>query len=119
MKKTMKVISVLMLVLMMISIVTPVLATTDIGGVQINPQYTGDAKTSTTFNTILGMIKYLGIFLAVGILMFLGIKYMMGSASEKAEYKKTMIPFIVGVVLLFAAALIVQIIQSTTLQVIQ
>ena len=118
MKKTMKVISILMTVLMIISIVTPVLATT-IGDVTINPSYTGDAKTSTTLNTVLGMIKYLGIFLAVGILMFLGIKYMMGSASEKAEYKKTMIPFIVGVVLLFAAAVIVQIIQSTTMQVIQ
>ena len=50
--------------------------------------------------------------------MFLGIKYMMGSASEKAEYKKTMIPYVVGVVLLFSAAIIVQIIQSTTTTVI-
>ena len=29
---------------------------------------------------------------------------MMGSASEKAEYKKTMIPYIVGAVLIFAAS---------------
>lgn len=117
MKKTMKVISVLMTVLMIVSIVTPVLATT-IDGVQINPSYNADSNVSNKFNTILGMIKYLGVFLAVGLLMFLGIKYMMGSASEKAEYKKTMIPYIVGVVLLFSAAIIVQIIQSTTTTVI-
>ena len=41
--------------------------------------------------------------MAVGILMVLGIKYMMGSAEEKAEYKKTMIPYLIGAVLLFAA----------------
>lgn len=115
MKKVTKIMSILMLVVMMTSVAMPVFAGgTTIGGVQVNPSYNADPNTSTTFNTILGMIKYLGIFLAVGILMFLGIKYMMGSAAEKAEYKKTMIPFVVGVVLLFAAALIIQIIQTTT-----
>jgi len=38
--------------------------------------------------------------------MVLGIKYMMGSAEEKAEYKKTMIPYIIGAILLFAATTI-------------
>lgn len=115
MKKVTKIMSILMLVVMMTSVAMPVFAGgTTIDGIQVNPSYNADPKTSTTFNTILGMIKYLGVFLAVGILMFLGIKYMMGSAAEKAEYKKTMIPFVVGVVLLFAAALIIQIIQSTT-----
>lgn len=116
MKKVTKIMSILMLVVMMTSVAMPVFAGggITIGGVQVNPSYNADPDTSTTFNTILGMIKYLGIFLAVGILMFLGIKYMMGSAAEKAEYKKTMIPFVVGVVLLFAAALIIQIIQTTT-----
>ena len=31
---------------------------------------------------------------------------MMGSAEEKAEYKKTMIPYVVGAILLFAATTI-------------
>lgn len=29
---------------------------------------------------------------------------MMGSAQEKAEYKKTMIPYLIGAVLIFAAS---------------
>lgn len=115
MKKVTKIMSILMLVVMMTSVAMPVFAQgVQIGGYDVNPSYTPNTDTSITFNKILGMIKYLGVFLAVGILMFLGIKYMMGSAAEKAEYKKTMIPFVVGVVLLFAAALIIQIIQTTT-----
>ena len=40
--------------------------------------------------------------------MILGIKYMTGSAEEKAEYKKTMVPYLVGAVILFGAAAIAQ-----------
>lgn len=118
MKGTMKIISALIIALMVISIAAPVFAKT-IDGVTINPQYTPDNDTNTKLNQVLGVIKYLGIFLAVGLTMFMGIKYMMGSVEEKAEYKKTMIPLVVGVVLLFAAAAIIQVIQSTTGQLLK
>ena len=55
-------------------------------------------------NTFIGILRTVGIVLSVIILMILGIKYMMGSAEEKAEYKKTMIPYIVGAVFIFAAS---------------
>ena len=116
MNKTMKIISALMIVLMLVSFAAPVFAETKIDTVTINPTYQSSSETDAKFNNVLGMIKYLGIFLAVGILMFMGIKYMLGSVEEKAEYKKTMIPLVVGVVLLFAAAAIIQIIQTTTTQ---
>ena len=45
-------------------------------------------------------------YCAVVVLLVLGIKYMMGSASEKAEYKKTMIPYLVGALLIFGASAI-------------
>ena len=44
--------------------------------------------------------------------MVLGIKYMMGSAEEKAEYKKTFIPYIVGALLLFAASALVGVLYN-------
>jgi len=37
---------------------------------------------------------------------------MMGSAEEKAEYKKTMIPYVVGAVLIFASTTIVNIVYQ-------
>lgn len=54
-------------------------------------------------NVIIGALKAIGTIIAVAILIVLGIKYMMGSAEEKAEYKKTMIPYLIGAVLIFAA----------------
>lgn len=53
---------------------------------------------------IAGALQVVGSVLAVIILIVLGIKYMMGSPEEKAEYKKTMMPYVVGAVFIFAAS---------------
>lgn len=54
-------------------------------------------------NRIIGMLQTVGVVLSVVILVVLGIKYMMGSAEEKADYKKTMIPYVVGAAFIFLA----------------
>lgn len=43
---------------------------------------------STIGGQIANILSTIGIIVAVIVLLVLGIKYMMGSASEKAEYKK-------------------------------
>ncbi len=57
-------------------------------------------------NNILGIVSAAASVIAVIILIVLGIKYMMGSAEEKAEYKKTLLPYIIGAVFVFGAGLI-------------
>lgn len=52
-------------------------------------------------NLILGIIQVVGTFVAVAILMILGIKYMLGSVEQRASYKKSMLPYIIGAILLF------------------
>ena len=42
----------------------------------------------------------------------MGIKYIIGSASERAEYKKSMIPYLVGIVLLVGITKILEIIVT-------
>ena len=66
---------------------------------------------STTSNTItkfgqnlMGVLQTVGVIVAVLILIVLGIKYMMGSSEEKASYKKTMMPYFIGALLLFGAS---------------
>ena len=92
---------------MVVAMSATVLATeTDIGGIKIRPDTDGNGADSAAKigNQILGIIQVVGIILSVGCLMILGIKYMMGSAEEKAEYKKTFIPYLIGALLLFAAS---------------
>ena len=61
---------------------------------------------------ILGVAQTVGVLVAVVILLVLGIKYMMGSAEEKADYKKSMIPYVIGAIIIFAAPTIANIIYQ-------
>ena len=82
---------------------------------QLNPNYNEDAGGLTGLGqTIISYISIAAIVIAVIVLLILGIKYMIGSASEKAEYKKTMIPYLVGAVLVFGAGAIAQVIVQIT-----
>lgn len=63
-------------------------------------------------NAVIGVIKTVGIILSVLILVILGIKFMIGSVEEKAEYKKTMIPYLIGAIMIYAIPQLVQIIYD-------
>ena len=54
--------------------------------------YGSDSDTNsimTQAGKIMGMIRNIAIIASVIIIMVLGIKYMLGSVEEKAEYKKS------------------------------
>ena len=72
----------------------------------------GVSEVKTLGGKLMGVLQTAGVVISVIILIVLGIKYMMGSAEEKAEYKKTMIPYLVGAILIFAASTIASIIFS-------
>lgn len=52
-------------------------------------------------NTIFSIVRVVGTISSVAALMLLGIKYMLGSVDQKAEYKKTFFVYIVGFILVF------------------
>ena len=98
MKKSIKVISTLLLAIMLVaSIATTVLAGVDLNATINNVEKqnlngNADQQITKVGGNIVNIIQVVGIVIAVIVLLVIGIKYMMGSASEKAEYKKTMIP---------------------------
>lgn len=60
--------------------------------------------------TIISAIRIIGVIVAVIALMLIGIKYMTSSLEERAEYKKSMIPYLIGVFIFFALSQILAII---------
>lgn len=71
---------------------------------------TGTSHIKKIGNSIIGSIRLIGSVLSVLVLMILGIKYMMGSVEEKAEYKKTMMPYVIGVIMVFGITNILSIV---------
>lgn len=116
MKKQVKVLSIALIVLTVLLAISNVVLATDIPG-KIDQIAKGNssADTSKVVNlgaTIVTIMQTVGIVVAVVVLLILGIKYMMGSAEEKAEYKKTMIPYLVGAILIFASTTIVNVVYN-------
>lgn len=112
MKKSIKIVSVLLIVAMaLITLSTSVYAAGDLIN-SMKPSYTDTGDIAGVGQKIASIISTVGIVVAVIILLILGIKYMIGSASEKAEYKKTMIPYLVGAVLVFGASAIAKVVVN-------
>ena len=61
---------------------------------------------------VLGIVQVIGSVVSVIILMAIGIKYMLGSVEEKAEYKKTLMPYLIGAALVFSGTAIPQILYQ-------
>ena len=116
MKKQVRIISVLLVIVTILAALSNVVLATDLSG-KIDEIAKGNSSVATDKvvdlgKTIVTIMQTIGIVVAVVVLLVLGIKYMMGSAEEKAEYKKTMIPYIVGAVLIFASTTIVNIVYQ-------
>lgn len=106
-KKIQTILNVLVIVFAVISITTNVFAAVQPNDFKEGTDPTGTFVTDTG-KQIVGILQTIGIIVSVVVLIVLGIKYMMGSAEEKAEYKKTFIPYIVGAILIFAASFLAQ-----------
>ena len=105
MKKTVKILLVAMILLLALTV------TVNAASSGISPTtYTGGGASVTAINTvgnqIIQIVSTIGSIASVIVLVVLGIKYMMGSAEEKAEYKKTLLPYIIGAAFVFAASTI-------------
>ena len=114
-KKLMKVMSILLISIMMISMSTMVFADNITPG-----NFTGNTDNMTNAvngitslgNNVVGVLRTVGIVLSVIVLIVIGIKYMMGSPEEKSEYKKSMMPYIIGAALIFAASIFADVIYN-------
>lgn len=113
MNKKIKIISTVMLAIILITMATTVFAD------GINP---GDLKPNLTVGNnesimgmagrVMGLIRNASVIIGVIILMVIGVKFMLGSAEEKADYKKSLVPLVVGIVIVMAATSIMSFVFS-------
>ncbi len=61
-------------------------------------------------NSIIGTITVVASIISVIALIVLGIKYMLGSVEERAEYKKVLLPYFVGAIMVFGITNVINLI---------
>lgn len=108
-KKSIKVISVLVMAIMLLIALGNVAMAVTIPG----PTEVPSSDLNETIGKVLGGIQWAGIIIAVIIAMFVGIKFITSSPEGKAEVKKTALFYVGGIVLLLAASTIVRVIANS------
>ncbi len=87
------------------------------GGGSLASKYSGSktsADTGITYiiNMILAALQIICTAGAVAMLMWMGAKYMLASASERADLKKNLVQYAIGAVIMFAAGQIMLILKN-------
>ncbi len=115
----MKKLKFVIILLTILIIVLPAFCTRSFGAEDIITNfdsYKGNGGSYTKLlpkvNSIAGVIASVGSVVSIIALVIIGIKYVLGSAEERADYKKTMIPYIIGAILVFSMTTLPMIIYN-------
>lgn len=111
MKKTIKIFSIVVILVLMLANFTFATDATNINSF-LNNSTSVIENEKTILNSALSIIQVIGIAIATIMLITLGIKYMVSSVSDRAEIKKHAVVYVVGAILLFGASGIVEIIKN-------
>ena len=112
MKKTMKIVAILLVVLMVLTSTTFAEIEWDLDSVSSNTDTDAANAVNDMAAEILGIVQVVAMAVAVIMLIVLAIKYISAAPSDKAEIKKHAVVYVVGAVVLFAASGILEIIQQ-------
>ena len=113
MRKIQKIFLSILIIFVLVNIFSQVFATitTD----DYEPSKITDSDTKVVFTktgVILGTIRNISAVVSVITLMIIGVKYMLGSVEEKANYKQTMLPYVIGCVLAVSGTSVVSFIYN-------
>ena len=68
--------------------------------------------TESMVGSLLGMVEGAAFGCASGMLIYIGIKYTMASANEKADLKNSSIKYLIGAMIIYALSAVFAIIQN-------
>lgn len=116
-KKSVKIISAILLAAMLFMSFSPVAFAangtgSDLYGLNPSPDASKLEGGADLANTILSALMWIGVAIAVGMMIFLGIKYVTSSPDGKADLKKQLGVYILGLVFIVGATTIVGIIKN-------
>ena len=73
------------------------------GKISVSDDFDPGSEAKTAIGNGLGVLKWVGYAGAALMLTFAGIKYVLAGADEKAAAKESLMPIMLGAILIFAA----------------
>lgn len=101
--------AILTIAMLLMMITLPIHATDSIISEKIEPSIE-DGKIGNWVNQILGFIDFTCMAIAVGMIIYVGIKYMTSAANDKADLKGSAIKYLIGAIIIFSAPTLIKMI---------
>ena len=81
--------------------------------ISVGPELPPSAsRARSAANSLIGALKWIGYAIAVGMIAFVGIKYIMSAADEKASMKGLLVKVVIGALIIVFANMIVNAVIS-------
>lgn len=109
-KKIFAIIIIFILTIILFASVSQVQASDEIMDWNFSMEQKVPSKITNFAGTIIKVLRNVSIIITVLVITIVGIRFMLGSVEEKAEYKKTSINIIIGVGLITLVTSIVDVI---------
>ena len=68
-----------------------------------DPSVVENSEVKPIFLTILGTLQWVGYLVSIAMLIWAGIRYMTSSVGEKVKAKESLVPMVVGAILVAGA----------------
>ena len=111
-KKIFVIIIIFILAIILFASISRVQASDEIMDWNFNLEQKVPSKVSEIAGVIIKFLRNISIIITVLVITILGVKFMLGSVQEKAEYKKAYINIIIGVVFITLVTSIIDVIFS-------
>ncbi len=104
----------LLTLVMVLALVLIFVLPTIVGANEIpNPNAVTDQNLKTAASNIIGIAQFVGIAVAVIMLIVYGIRYFTAAPDKQAELKKAVWGYLIGAVCIFGAVTILQFVKKT------
>ena len=106
-KILLKMVSVSLIMLFLFSLLCNSLATSDVIRSDLTPALPGGSKEfESATSKVIGAMMWIGYACAIGMVVFIGIKYIIASADEKASLKGMLVKVIIGSLIIVGSLMI-------------
>lgn len=119
MKRIAKILTVLIIIATIATMLSAVFAE---GAADVLGQLKGNTGAATavtkTANNIIGIVQVICYAVAVIMLVYLGVKFIIASPEAKADIKKSAIMYVIGAIIVFAAGTLLGVISNLSTNVV-
>lgn len=99
-------------IIVLLSVFSTLMTVLSLANTIPEPTPVKDGKITTLAGTIIGIVQFIGMAVAVAMLIWYGVRYFTSEPSKQAELKKAFWGYLIGAICIFGAVIILNFVKG-------